>query len=114
MFRALIHWLLSAIALMLVSQFVTGFEVSGLVAAMEAAVVIGFLNATLGFVMKVVTFPFAVLTFGIFLLVINAAMILLASKIVVGFYVTGWVPAFWGAVVMALLGMVIRAAMKDQ
>jgi putative membrane protein len=114
MFRLLIHWLLSAIALMLVSRLVPGFEVNGLITAMGAAVVIGFLNATLGFLMKVVTFPFAVLTFGLFLLVINAAMILLASKIVIGFYVYGWVPAFWGAVVLSLLGMVIRAVMKDQ
>jgi putative membrane protein len=114
MFRALIHWLLSAIALLLVSHFVTGFEVSGLLAAMEAAVVIGFLNATLGLLMKAVTFPFVVLTIGIFLIVINAAMILLASKIVPGFYVTGWVAAFWGALAMALLGMVIRAVMKDE
>ncbi len=114
MFRALIHWLLSAIALLAVSRLVTGFEVGGLAAALEAAVVIGFLNATLGFVMKVVTFPFAVLTFGIFLLVINAAMIQLASKLVEGFYVTGWVPAFWGAAVLAVLGMLIRAVMKNE
>ena len=70
---------------------------------MIAAVVIGVLNATLGFVMKVITFPFAILTFGIFLIFINASMILLASKMVSGLTVYGWVPAFWGAVVLAVL-----------
>jgi putative membrane protein len=40
-------------------------------------------------------------------------MILLASSIVPGFHVSGFVPAFWGAVVLALLGMVIRAIVKD-
>ena len=114
MFRVLIHWLLSACALMIVTNLVPGFYVNDLITAMWAAVVIGFLNATLGFLLKVITFPFAVVTAGLFLLVINAAMILTASKIVSGFYVYGWVPAFWGAAVLSILGMVIRAVMKDQ
>jgi len=114
MFRALIHWILSAIALVAVANIVPGFYVNDLRAALLAAAVIGVLNATLGFLLKVITFPFAILTFGIFLLVINAAMIVLASKMVTGFMVYGWVPAFWGAVVLALIGMLIRALMKDQ
>jgi putative membrane protein len=114
MFRALIHWLLSAIALMAATHLVAGFYVNDLQAALIAALVIGVLNATLGFVLKVITFPFAIVTFGIFLLVINAAMILLASKIVPGFLVYGWVPAFWAAAILAVVGMLIRAVMKDQ
>ncbi|HTM15846.1 MAG TPA: phage holin family protein [Terracidiphilus sp.] len=114
MFRALIHWILSSIAIIVTSQFVPGFYVNDVRSAMLAAVVIGALNATLGFAMKVVTFPFAVLTFGIFLIVINASMILLASKMVTGLTVYGWVPAFWAAVVLAILGMFIRSVMKDE
>lgn len=114
MFRALIHWILSSIALIVTSQFVPGFYVNDIHSAMLAAVVIGVLNATLGFAMKVVTFPFAILTFGIFLIVINASMILLASKMVSGLTVYGWVPAFWAAVVLAILGMFIRSVMKDE
>ncbi len=114
MFRVLIHWLLSAAALLMVTNLVPGFYINNLITAMWAAVVIGFLNATLGFLLKVITFPFAVVTAGLFLLVINAAMIRIASSLVSGFYVYGWVPAFWGAVVLAVLGMVIRAVMKDQ
>ena len=71
------------------------------------------LNTTLGFFLKIVTFPLSIVTLGIFLLVINALMILLASSIVRGFRVNGFVPAFWGAVVLALLGMVIRAVTKN-
>ncbi|HTA80280.1 MAG TPA: phage holin family protein [Terracidiphilus sp.] len=113
MFRMLVHWLLSAIALMLVSRIVPGFFVTGLQAALIAAVVIGFLNATLGFVLKVLTFPLVILTFGIFLLVINSAMILLASHLVHGFYVYGWRPAFIGAAVLAILGLLVRAFSKE-
>jgi putative membrane protein len=114
MFRALIQWILSAIALMVCANLIPGFYVNDIQSALLAACVIGVLNATLGFLLKVITFPFAILSFGIFLLVINAAMIMLASKIVVGFIVYGWVPAFWTAVVLALLGMAIRVIMKEE
>lgn len=113
MFRLLIQWLLSAVALMIVSRLVPGFYVEALGPALIAAVVIGFLNATLGFALKVITFPLAIVTFGLFLLVINAAMIMVASRLVVGFDVEGWTPAFWGSVVLSLLSMVIRAFAKD-
>lgn len=99
---------------MVATKFVPGFYINDMQSALVAALVIGVLNATLGFVLKVITFPFAILTLGVFLLVINAAMILLASKIVTGFVVYGWGPAFWAALVLAILGMLINAIMKDQ
>jgi len=111
--KLLLHWLLSALALIVVSRLVPGFHVNGLVPALVAALVIGLLNATLGLVLKVLTFPLSILTLGIFLLVINGLMILLASSIVRGFHVNGLGPAFWGAVVLALLGMLIRALTKE-
>ena len=114
MLGLLVQWLLYAIALLLVSKVVPGFEVNGLWPAMIAALVIGLLNATVGFFLKIVTFPLSILTLGIFLLVINGLMILLASSIVRGFHVRGFGAAFWGAVVLALLGMVIRAITKSQ
>jgi putative membrane protein len=113
MIGLLIQWLLYAIALLIVSRLVPGFVVAGLWPAMIAALVIGLLNATLGFFLKIVTFPLSIITLGLFLLVINALMILLASSIVRGFRVNGFVPAFWGAVVLALLGMVIRGVTKN-
>ena len=103
----LVQWLLYAIALLLVSKIVPGFHVAGLWPAMIASLVIGLLNAT------IVTFPLSILTLGLFLLVINALMILMASGMVRGFTVVGFGPAFWGAVVLALLGMLIKSVMKD-
>ena len=113
MIGLLIQWLLYAIALLVVSRIVPGFAVAGLWPAMVAALVIGLLNATLGFFLKIVTFPLSIVTLGLFLLVINGLMILLASSIVRGFRVNGFVPAFWGAVVLALLGMAIRVLTKN-
>ena len=113
MIGLLVQWLLYAVALLVVSKIVPGFNVQGLWPAMVASLVIGLLNATLGFFLKIVTFPLSILTLGLFLLVINGLMILLASSMVRGFNVHGFFPAFCGAVVLALLGMVIRGVTKQ-
>jgi putative membrane protein len=113
MVKLLVQWLLSAIALLVVSNLVPGFYVEGLGPALIAALVIGLLNATVGFFLKIITIPFSIVTFGLFLLVINGMMILLASSLVSGFHVRGFGPAFWGAVVLALLGMIIRSVTKN-
>ena len=105
----LLQWFLYALALLIVSKIVPGFQVAGLWPALIASLVIGLLNATVGLFLKIITFPLSILTLGIFLLVINGLMILLASKLVHGFRVNGFWPAFWGAVVLALLGMLIQA-----
>ena len=113
MIKLLVQWLLCAVALLVVSNLVPGFYVRGLGPALVAALVIGLLNATIGFFLKILTFPISILTLGLFLLVINGLMIMLASKLVSGFHVHGFVPAFWGAVVLALLGMLIRMVTKS-
>jgi putative membrane protein len=103
--RLFIHWILSAFVLLLISHFVPGFTVRGLEPALVAALVIGLLNGTLGLLIKIVTFPITILTLGLFLLVVNALMIRFAARLVTGFHVAGWIPALWGAVALALLGM---------
>ena len=113
MLGLLVQWLLYALALLIVSKIVPGFTVTGLWPAMIAALVIGLLNATVGFFLKIITFPLSIITLGVFLLVINALMILLASGIVRGFHVRGFLPAFIGAIALALLGMAIRAITKE-
>ena len=73
--RWIVHWIVNAIALLVVSHFVQGFEVSGFVSALIAVVVIGFLNATLGLMLKFITLPLGILSFGLFFLVINAVIL---------------------------------------
>ena len=104
----LVRWLISAILLLVVSRVVRGFEVTGLGPALIASLLIGLVNATLGLFLKIVTFPLSVITFGVFLLVINALMLLFVSTLVPGFVVRGFAPAFWGALLLAILGMLTR------
>jgi len=116
--RLLLNWALSALAVWIVSQVVPGIHVSGPVAALIAALVIGLVNATLGALLKVVTFPLTLLTLGLFWFVINALMLKLASMFVRGFEVHGFVAAFVGAILLSLvnslLNWVIMPSKKPQ
>ena len=112
--RMIVNWLLSAIALLIVAYIVPGFHVSGIFAALIAAVVIGLINATIGLFLKVVTFPLTVLTLGILWFVVNAIVLKLASMFVPGFNIYGFAPAFWGAIILALINMIFRWLMPHK
>lgn len=108
MTNLLARWLLSALALFLVAKVVPGIRIAGFGTALVTAFVFGFVNATLGFVLKIVTFPFTIITFGIFLVVINALMLKLAAALVPGFEVRGFFPAFVGAILLSLVNLLLR------
>ena len=112
MLRLLLHWILNAVALIIVSRLVPGFQVANLTTALLAVIVIGLLNATLGLLLKILTLPLGILTLGLFFLVINALILRFASGMVPGFYVTTFGAAFIGAVALALLHMLFAAFTK--
>jgi putative membrane protein len=107
------HWVLSALCLLLVARFVPGFVVRSLGTALIAAVVIGFVNGTVGLLLKIITFPLTIVTFGIFWLLINAFMLKFAALFVPGFQVIGLWPAFWGGIILSLLNMLVRQVLKS-
>ena len=107
--KLLLNWVLSAIAVWIVANVVRGISVSGPMAALIAALAIGFINATIGLLLKILTFPLTVVTFGLFWLVINALMLELASGLVPGFRVQGFWAAFWGAIVLSLVNMLLKS-----
>jgi putative membrane protein len=106
--RLLINWILSALAVWVVSRLVPGFHVTGAASALIAALVIGFINATLGALLKLITLPLTVITLGIFWLVINALMLELAAALVPGFRVDSFSWAFVGSIVLSLVNMFFR------
>jgi putative membrane protein len=112
--RLLLKWILSAIAVWIVAQVVPGISVHGPVAALIAALVIGFVNATLGTFLKIITFPLTLLTLGLFWFVINALMLELASAVVPGFHVRGFGPAFIGAIVLSLVNMLLKTLLPSR
>lgn len=110
--RLLLNWILSGLAVWIVAQVVPGVHVNGAVSALIAALVIGFVNATIGLVLKIVTFPLTLLTLGLFWFVINAVMLKFASALVPGFQVHGFLAAFLGAILLSLVNMLLKGLMS--
>jgi putative membrane protein len=113
MLRLLLHWIVNAVALLIVAHVVPGFHVATVGAALVAVIVIGLLNATLGLLLKIITLPLGILTLGIFFLVINAFILKLASGLVPGFVVSTFGAAFIGAIVLALIHMLFALIAGD-
>jgi len=112
--RLLLSWALSAFAVWIVAKLVPGISISGPLAAVIAALAIGFINATVGLLLKIITFPLTLITLGLFWLVINALMLKLASAVVPGFRVHGFFAAFVGAIVLSLVNLVLKALLMPR
>src|SRR5882724_10646407 len=108
MTRLLINWLISALSLVIVANVIRGFQISGFGAALIAAIVIGFVNGPIGFVLKLLTLPLSIITFGLFSFVINGLMLKVAAAFVPGFRIDGFVPALLGAIVLSLVNIVLQ------
>lgn len=107
--RWFLHWIVNAIVLLVVSHFVSGFNIRSFGSAMLAVVIIGLVNATLGLFLRFVTFPLAIVTLGLFVFVIDAVVLWFSSKLVPGFSVDGFRPAFVAALILALIQMLLGA-----
>lgn len=97
--KIIFNWFISAVAIMISAYILPGVEVAGWVAALVLAVVLGAINAILKPLLILLTLPINILTLGLFSLVINAALVMLAAYIVPGFSVAG----FWWALIFALV-----------
>lgn len=105
----LAHLIVSAALLLVVESAVKGFHVDGAVPALLAALVLGLVNAFVKPVAVVLTLPLTVLTFGIFYFVVSALMLKLAAVFVPGFRIEGFMPAVWGAMLLAFLNLLVRS-----
>ena len=112
MLNLLLGWLASAISLLVVAYFVPGFHVDTFVTALIAAIVIGCINGTLGFLVKLVTFPLRLLTLGLLSLVINAVMLWIATYFVMGFRIDTFVTALIGSVCLSIVNWGLRLVLS--
>jgi putative membrane protein len=97
--KTILRMLLTAVAVMIIAKFLPGVEVTNFVNAMFLAIVLGFLRITVQPILIVLTLPVTILSLGLFLLVINAIIIMLAGYFVEGFSVSG----FWIALLFSIL-----------
>jgi putative membrane protein len=82
-----------------IAYFLPGVHIAGPYTAMLVAVVLGLLNIFIKPIMVLLTLPFTIVTLGLFLLVVNALIILLCTKIVGGFTVD----TFWVAMIFSII-----------
>jgi putative membrane protein len=104
----IIRLLLNALAVFILAYLLSGVTVDGYTGAIIVAVVLSLLNLLVKPFFVLLTLPVTVLTLGLFLLVINAAMIMLADKLVDGFTVSG----FWTAVLFSVLLSILQSTLQ--
>lgn len=108
MISSLIHWAVSAVALMLTAYFVRGFKVSSFVSALITAVVIGLVSTLIRPLLLFLTLPLNVLTLGLFTFVVDGMILKLCAAILPGFRIETWGSAIFGALVLALTGALLH------
>ncbi|RYF40688.1 MAG: phage holin family protein [Comamonadaceae bacterium] len=103
----MLHWTITALSLWAASLLFKGLRFTDTGTLVLSALLLGFANAIVKPLLIVLTLPLTLLTFGLFLLVINALMILLVAKLVKGFEVSGFWTAFFASIFISLLSIVI-------
>lgn len=105
----LLHWAITAFAMWVASHVFKGMRFDGTGALVVSALLLGLANAVVRPLLVALTLPLTLLTFGVFLLVINALVLMLVAKLVSGFRLDGFGTAFWASIFMALLSLVLGA-----
>jgi putative membrane protein len=105
----LLHWAITAASLWVASRLFKGLKFESAGALIISALLLGLANALVKPLLIVLTLPLTLVTFGLFILVINALMILLVAWIVKGFKVSGFWTAFFAAIFISLLSVLMGA-----
>ena len=109
----LIRWAITALSLWLASKVVPGMHITGAGTMLGAAVLLGLVNALVRPVVVLLTLPLTVITLGLFLLVVNAAMLGLVASLLDGFVLGGFWSALFGAIFVSLFSWLGAAFIGD-
>jgi putative membrane protein len=101
--KTIIHLLLSAVVVVIGAYLIPGIHIAGFFDAIIVAIVISLINTFLRPILVIFTIPITIFTLGLFLLVIDAVVILLAGNLISGFQVAGFWPALFFSLVLSLL-----------
>ena len=111
--KLLIRILVTSALVLLISNFMTGVHVAGFTTALIVAVVLGLLNIFIKPILVILTLPVTFITLGLFLLVINAIIILLCDNIVGGFSVDSFFTALLFSIILSLSQSVLYAVLGE-
>ncbi|KND51860.1 MAG: hypothetical protein ABA06_01205 [Parcubacteria bacterium C7867-001] len=99
---ALVHWIVVTVAILIAAYLIPGITVT-LVGALVLAVVLGIINVFFKPIINLLTLPFNIITLGLFSLIVNALLIMLAGMIVPDFSVDGFWAAFFFSIVVSII-----------
>lgn len=108
----LLKLILSAAAVLILAEILPGVGVDNYISAFIVAIVLAILNTIVKPLLVVLTLPATILTLGLFLLIINAAIILLADYFVGGFSVNGWLWALIFSVLLSVFQSILHSILK--
>ncbi|REG88919.1 phage holin family protein [Winogradskyella sediminis] len=109
----IIRLLLNALAVFILAHLLSGVTVDGYVGAIIVAIVLAILNLLVKPILVILTLPATIFTLGLFLLVINALIILLADKLIDGFAVSSFWTALLFSVLLSILQSLLQSFFKD-
>jgi putative membrane protein len=98
-----IRWGITALAVWVAAAIVPGIRYESTASLLGAALLLGIINAFVRPVLLLLSLPFILVTMGLFILIINALLLMLVSSIVPSFAVEGFWPAFFGSIVISLV-----------
>lgn len=106
MTRFILRAAIAAVGLWLATEWIQGLSIDAPMTLVVAAVLLGIVNAFIRPLLILLTLPFTVVTLGLFLLVVNAAMLALVAALLPGMHVAGFWAAFWGALVVSIVSWI--------
>lgn len=108
MINLLLKWVLLALSITLIAWIIPGIRVENFISAMFVCIIIALINTFIKPILQVITLPINIMSLGIFSLVLNALLLMLAGWIAPGFEVDGFLNALFGSILLSLLAMGIE------
>lgn len=117
--RIILNWVINTISIMLAIKFVPGIVYSGKWSGiLIVGLIFGLVNTIIRPIVSFFTFPLLILSLGLFTFIINAMMLSMTSWVSgefrLGFHVYGFRAAFWGALIISILTMVLHWLMPSE
>ncbi len=106
--KIIIHLLISALAIFVTAYFLPGVQVTGYVTYLILAIVLAAINIFIKPILTILTLPLSIVTLGLFSIVINAVLIMLADKLVSNFSVDGFLTALLFGVILSIVSFVLK------
>jgi putative membrane protein len=107
--RIIVSILLNALSLYIGAWLIKGVAIHGPVSAIIAGIILGLANVTIKPLLNILALPITILTLGLFILIINALVLLLVAFLVPGFAIAGFVPAFLLGILLMILNLLYSA-----